>query len=731
MSTVASAQTAGAGTTFDEATAAIGALLAREDAAGAAAAATEYLARIGERPQRLLLEGLRCSLSGAHADALRAFREAGEVLVASALPALDTPYSTAYVASQMRIPAHESPALAEGLRNYGRNLVRLREVDPALAAEVETCPWPAGYRLVEFWGGLHLYAPGARRLLVMSPSVERELAGIVARREAIAFAGVGTGREIGYCLAHRADFLHGMTRAHFLFEPKAELVKALLFLRDMRAALAARELIIFGGARFLERAREVFGTLRYSMPTVVIGDPALVEPYTTAISWELTASGAKERAKSYYASAEFKERLRSIAAGQCAPRVLVFTCRWTTFLKYCAADFERAFAKNGCETRFLIEEDDSQTLQPALVWRELAACKPDAVFMVSHARPSLAYVPRELPFISYVQDKCGPLLALSDLLPHVAPRDLFVCLYLEHQRFVVDKGVAPEQTFVMPVPVDETMFYPLPRAHPKAAEFTVDASFVKHGVAHVEEAYRRYCAAMFAGAPATPARQVWTRIVQDLYRETCARVDRCWYEDEMEELVLSRVAPASREALRPALRQQIASFHCEVYAPAWRFQFLEALDQAGIELALYGKNWEQNERLRQLGRGPAERERDLNYVYNFTRVNLSINHSGSMTARLVECALAGGFIMAAAHRAEKDYLPASWYFEPGKELVFFESTADVVERCRHYLAHEDERTAIAQRMRERALREQTCTAGAAKVLAQFRALLAQTLGGEA
>ncbi len=728
MTTTAKALDTGTTAQFDEATAAIAACVARGDCEAAASAADEFLARIGERPQRLLLDGARLSFRGRHREAVRAFHEAGEVLVASAYPAPDSPYSGAYLASQLAFPRSECPAMAEALRNYGRNLLRLRDVDPALAAEVETCPWPAELRVVEFWGGLHLCTTNPRRLLLLSPDMEKEIARVTGTREAIAFAGVGTGREIAYCLDHRADFLHGMTRAHYLFEPKVELVKALLFLRDMSAAIESRELIVFGGTRFLERAREVFGTLRYLLPTVVIGDAKLVEPYTTAIAWDLAAAGTKERVKAYYASPEFKERLRSLAAGQGSPRILVFTCRWTTFLKYCAADFDRAFTQVGGESRLLIEENDSQTLQPALVWRELDEFKPDAIFMVSHARPSLNYVPRELPFISYVQDKCGPLLALSDLVPHASPCDLFVCLYLEHRRFVVDKGIAPEQTFVMPVPVDETMFHPLPRAHPRAAEFTVDASFVKHGVAHVEEAYRRYCADMFAGVPDTPAKQAWTKIVRDLYRETCTHVDRCWYEDELEDLVMSKVAPGSREALRHALAQQIASFHCMVYAPAWRFQFLEALDRAGVELALYGKNWEQNARLRHLTRGPIERDRGLNYVYNFTRVNLSINHSGSMTARLVECALAGGFIMAAGHRAEKDYLPASWYFEPDKELVFFHTSEELVDRCRYYLAHEDERTAIALRMRERALREQTCKAGAAKVLEEWRKLLARTMG---
>ena len=94
-----------------------------------------------------------------------------------------------------------------------------------------------------------------------------------------------------------------------------------------------------------------------------------------------------------------------------------------------------------------------------------------------------------------------------------------------------------------------------------------------------------------------------------------------------------------------------------------------------------------------------------------------------MTVRLVECGLAGGFIMAADHDLENDYLHARDYYEEDREIVFFRSCDDLIDRCRYYLAHPEQRREIAEAMRERSLRERTVVAAAESVLMQWRHLL--------
>ena len=87
-----------------------------------------------------------------------------------------------------------------------------------------------------------------------------------------------------------------------------------------------------------------------------------------------------------------------------------------------------------------------------------------------------------------------------------------------------------------------------------------------------------------------------------------------------------------------------------------------------------------------------------------SRINLGLLFEGNpdggrdlITARTFEIPAAGGFML---HECTEE---AMQYFEDGKECVFFDDAGDLVEKIRYYLAHEEERRAIAAAGRARCL----------------------------
>lgn len=90
---------------------------------------------------------------------------------------------------------------------------------------------------------------------------------------------------------------------------------------------------------------------------------------------------------------------------------------------------------------------------------------------------------------------------------------------------------------------------------------------------------------------------------------------------------------------------------------------------------------------------------------NGARINLGLLYEGASeapagdvtTARTFEVPAAGGFML---HERTDE---AMAYFEDGKECAFFDDADDLVEKVRYYLANEDERRAIAEAGRQRAL----------------------------
>lgn len=84
---------------------------------------------------------------------------------------------------------------------------------------------------------------------------------------------------------------------------------------------------------------------------------------------------------------------------------------------------------------------------------------------------------------------------------------------------------------------------------------------------------------------------------------------------------------------------------------------------------------------------------ELPYVFKCSKINLNISlrsiHAG-IPLRAIEIMGCNAFLMS---NFQSDYL---LYFEPDKDFVYYEDEKDLVDKCRFYLEHEDERIRIAQ-----------------------------------
>ena len=96
---------------------------------------------------------------------------------------------------------------------------------------------------------------------------------------------------------------------------------------------------------------------------------------------------------------------------------------------------------------------------------------------------------------------------------------------------------------------------------------------------------------------------------------------------------------------------------------------------------------------------------ELNEIWNRSRVSYTPLAGGprgevlQIKGRLFEMGLSGTLMLCEyCQDLERYYLP-------GKECVIFDSLEDCAEKARWYIAHEPERAAIAERYRERTLRE--------------------------
>ncbi|AVT78131.1 hypothetical protein RPPS3_40690 [Rhodopseudomonas palustris] len=106
-----------------------------------------------------------------------------------------------------------------------------------------------------------------------------------------------------------------------------------------------------------------------------------------------------------------------------------------------------------------------------------------------------------------------------------------------------------------------------------------------------------------------------------------------------------------------------------------------------------------------------------NYAITLPRINQRIRQS---KGRPIEIALSGGFILS------QYAVGIEAMFEPGREFDVFRTKEELLSKVRHYLDHEDERSAMALRAHERAIANYDTERGFAKIFAKLDSLPRQT-----
>lgn len=155
-----------------------------------------------------------------------------------------------------------------------------------------------------------------------------------------------------------------------------------------------------------------------------------------------------------------------------------------------------------------------------------------------------------------------------------------------------------------------------------------------------------------------------------------------------------------------------------------RREIIRTIQKSGIKVQTFGTGW-------RAGRVSQE---EMIRIFNQSRINLNLSNASvgadgdqtrgnSLVGRLLgklafkpeppvsyveqikgrnfEVPGCGGFMLTGKAEDLENY------YQPGKEIVCFEDTKDLIDKIRYYLAHEGERVAIARAGYERTLREHT------------------------
>jgi hypothetical protein len=322
-------------------------------------------------------------------------------------------------------------------------------------------------------------------------------------------------------------------------------------------------------------------------------------------------------------------------------RVLVPSCRYTTFVKHASGDLVEALERMGHTAELLIETDDSFRFSTLAYLRAIARLQPDVMILTNYMRQHIGeWVPATLPVVCWIQDAMphqfdaavGAKQGRYDfIVGHIWPELT--------QQFGFPKG----RKLAMPVVASPAKFRPEPSDPELLRRYACEMAMATHQSEPPERMHERLITEAGRGTPIQRVFEELRPLVFELGRAPHSRY------------VFSTIDDAALEALRthlgvepnPKALTMVRMNYCRALADrVLRHQTLqwaaELAEERGWRLAIYGRGWDSHPTLARYARPELPHGEHLRAAYQAAAVHLHASINTVIHQRVMECALSGG-----------------------------------------------------------------------------------------
>ncbi len=352
-----------------------------------------------------------------------------------------------------------------------------------------------------------------------------------------------------------------------------------------------------------------------------------------------------ERDESYWA-----HRYASATDGSGPPlRVLLPSCRYSTFVRHASDDLADAFRRAGHEAQILIEPADHTRLSKLAYHRAFESFDPDLVLFINYPRHAMREcVPSDVPYVCWIQDAM-PHLFDDDAGRGFGPLD-FVLGHL-HEALFTSHHYPLDRAIPMPVVASASKF--VYRDAPTEREIL----YVGHQSETPDALHERLVSELAADDR--------MRALLEAVRPRVVEIARDAMERNVAKSLRNATAETAREvfgvepdprAVEHAARRYATPLADRVFRHdtlAWAARIAERRDW---RLSIHGRGWDTHPTLAPYARGEVSHDDALAHLYRTSAVNLHFSTTTLAHQRVVECALAGGLPVC---RLSKELLAAT------------------------------------------------------------------------
>ncbi|MBX3316040.1 MAG: hypothetical protein KF902_04150 [Phycisphaeraceae bacterium] len=357
--------------------------------------------------------------------------------------------------------------------------------------------------------------------------------------------------------------------------------------------------------------------------------------------------GEFDRDVSVRTTAAWRERYASALRRTGTPlRLLVATCRYTTFVKHSALDIAEAMRDAGHEAEVLVEPDESSLLSTVGYLRKIREFAPDMVLVINRTRTNLkGMIPAGIPMVCWIQDAMAEIY--DDQVGGAQGEMDFLVGHTNHDLFA-KFGYPRERSLMLPVVASERKFRTEPADASSREAFVCDVAYVSHhsetpdrlhervaamagdlAVAATLEALRPRVRDAVAKAAEIPLQSTLRQITEEAARHVIGR--------DADPRVLTRICnqytlPLADRLLRHETLRWAASI-CE---------------RRGWRLMIHGRGWDGHEAFARYAARPIEHGDELRASYQAAGAHLHVSVHWPFHQRVMECALSGGMPLCRA-----------------------------------------------------------------------------------
>lgn len=319
-------------------------------------------------------------------------------------------------------------------------------------------------------------------------------------------------------------------------------------------------------------------------------------------------------------------------------RVLIPTSRYTSYVRYVAADLADALTRRGCRCHIKMEQDNSQIFSKGNYLGSLEEFDPDMVVSINYPRVLLnKHSPADIPHVCWIQDAMGHLFDTK--VGHSIGEMDFVVGMIKPE-LSRDFGYPEKQLSWMPMVASGSKF----SGEPTQDDFDCEIAWVTHQSGHPDLLKEQILETMREQAPNAVEKfgEVLEAVERLVTGTPCSLVFKGIDEIVDEAFFPSGVTPEISKLRWGMLNTHVIPYAERVYRHQVALWAGQIADRRGWRMKLYGNGWEKHPQLSRFASGPLGHDEALAKCYRNAGVHLHASINQVMHQRVGECLLSGG-----------------------------------------------------------------------------------------